>query len=613
MATGKKFSNTFVWIILALLIVGLAGFGATNLSGTVRTVGHVGDQVISVDDYARELQREIRAVEAQTGSPLLMDQVQQMGLDRAVLARLVALASLDNEVAELGISIGDRNLQSEIVSISGFHNASGEFDQETYRFALNQAGIGEVEFENDIRAETARTLVQGAIMAGVTMPPVMADTLVDYVAARRSFTWARLDGSTLDADVPAPSDADLQAYYDARPDQFTLPETKRLTYVLLTPEMMLDKVEVDDSAVRQLYDDRHDEYHTPERRLVERLVFADNTKAGDAMAQLEVGGTTFERLVQDRGLSLADIDLGDVSEADLGAVAAEIFAAGAGEVVGPLPTDLGPALFRINGTLAARTTNFENVEAELRDELAGDKARRLIEAQAQDIDDLLAGGATLQELTAEAGMTLGTIDWTRDASDGVAAYDAFRQAAEAVTDADFPSIGYLEDGGVFALRLDEVLAPRPEPIADARDRLIEGWTAEQITQGLQTHAEGLVATLATSGSFEEAGLTATTETALTRTAYLDGTPADFMNQVFGMDSGDLQVIASDGIVLVVRLDEVLPPQDNADVTAMRDAINEELSQSLSQALFEVFARDAQLRGSPQIDQRALNAVQASFR
>ncbi len=69
MAAGiKSFSKTFVWIILGLLIAGLAGFGATNLSGTVRTVATVGSQSISVDDYARDVQRVYYAGQVISGA-----------------------------------------------------------------------------------------------------------------------------------------------------------------------------------------------------------------------------------------------------------------------------------------------------------------------------------------------------------------------------------------------------------------------------------------------------------------------------------------------------------------------------------------------------------------
>ena len=61
---GKSISKTFVWVLLGLLFVGLAGFGATNLSGTIRTVGFAGNQTIGVDQFAREFQQELRAVQA---------------------------------------------------------------------------------------------------------------------------------------------------------------------------------------------------------------------------------------------------------------------------------------------------------------------------------------------------------------------------------------------------------------------------------------------------------------------------------------------------------------------------------------------------------------------
>ena len=63
----KNLSKTFVWILMGLLFVGLAGFGAINVSGTTRTLATVGDATVSVDDYARALQQEQRAIQAQSG------------------------------------------------------------------------------------------------------------------------------------------------------------------------------------------------------------------------------------------------------------------------------------------------------------------------------------------------------------------------------------------------------------------------------------------------------------------------------------------------------------------------------------------------------------------
>lgn len=613
MAAGmKNLSKTFVWILMGLLMLGLAGFGAVNLSGTVRTVAQVGDEVITVDAYARELQREIRAVEAQTGQPLQMSQARDLGLDQRALSRLVALAALDNEVAQLGISVGDENLQKEILRIQAFQGADGSFDREAYRFQLEQIGMTETEFEEDLRKETARTIVQGAIMNGVEMPAVLTDTLADYVLARRSFTVATLSQDALDAPVPEPTDADIQAFYEANTDRFTLPRTKKITYAVLSPAMLQDTVEVDEDALRRLYEQRKDQYQQPERRLVERLVYPSEAEATEAKAQLEVGGVDFEQLVRARELELSDVDLGDVTRDDLGEAADAVFAAEVGDVVGPLPSAFGPALFRVNGTLAAHNVTFDEAEPELREELAAERARRVIESQAEEYNDMLAGGATLEELAAETEMELGQIDWTTQSDEGLAAYDAFRSAAQAVGEGDFPEIGFLEDGSVFALRLDEELPPRPEPLAQARDRVIEAWKQEEIGKALLEKANTVVTGLAVDGDFTATGLPFRVENALTRTAFLDDVPADFMTQVFEMEPGELRVIPGQGAVFIVRLDEVLPPAETDEQRQMKDAVAAQLNQALAQNIFDAYVRDAQTRARPTLDQRALNAVQANF-
>ncbi len=605
-------SKTAVWILMGLLFVGLAGFGATNLSGTVRTIGKAGDQTISANDYFREIQQEMRGIESQTGQPMTMEQARVLGLEQRALTRLLTVAALDHETAQMGLSIGDENLQEEILRIPAFRGLNGEFDREAYRFTLQQAGLSEGEFEDDLRAESARTLVQGAVLAGVSMPGQMTDTLVDFILARRSFTWATVTEDALETPIPAPSDADLQTYYDDNVAAFTLPETKDITYVVLTPEMVLDEIEVDEDALRALFAEREQQYQQPERRLVERLVFADENTAASAMAQLEVGGSNFDLLVEDRGLSLADVDMGDVTIEALGAAGQAVFAAEINDIVGPLPSDLGPALFRINGVLSARVTTFEQARNELRDELAADRARRVIETLSQDIDDLLAGGATLEELAQETDMDLGQIDWSVESFEGIAAYSAFRDAAAAVTMDDFAEVEFLEDGGIFALELRGTLPPRPEPFEDARDRVAAGWEQQAIEAALQAQTTSVVASLATGGDFVAAGLTPREEIGLTRSAFIEGTPPGLINTVFEMEPGNVEVIAAGGRVFVVQLHEILPPADTPDAAQLRAAFANQLDQSLASEVFDVFARDVQLRARPQVDQRAVDAVLNSF-
>ena len=609
---GFSFSKTAVWALMALLILGLGGFGAINLSGNLRSIGNVGDKSISVDQYARQLQQEIRAIEAQTGESLSFARAQEMGLDRAVLQRIVRNRALDHEADEMGLSIGDATLRDEIVAISAFQGIDGNFDREGYRFALQQSGMSEAEFERSIREEAARGLLQRAILGGVSMPDTYARTLVDYVAEQRSFTWARLSESDLDTPVAAPTEEELQAYYDANTDDFMLPASKSITYAWLRPEDLLDEIEVPEEELRAEYDARSDEYDQPERRLVERLVFANEEAATQAAAALEVDGTTFEALVEERGLALADVDMGDVAKSDLDAAGDAVFGAQSGDIVGPLPTSLGPALFRVNAVLPAQNVPFEEAREVLEETLAISRATRAVEARAQEIDDRLAGGATLEDLAEETKMNLGTIDWTQESSEGIAAYGAFREAAASLSADAFPQIDQLEDGGVFAMRLDETKPERPEPFEQARDAVETAWRNAQIVEALTAKAESLTGTLAEAEGFVAAGLTPQLGEGLTRSSYVDGTPDDFMDQVFDLEEGGVAVLPARDSVVVLRLDAVTPAGEDDQTQALMDRLSQQLDQALAQGLFDIYSNAVMRDADPQIDQRAVSAVHVNF-
>ncbi|QYX58372.1 peptidyl-prolyl cis-trans isomerase [Roseovarius sp. SCSIO 43702] len=614
MASGNSLSKTAVWILMGLLILGLGGFGITNLSGTVRTVGSVGDTEITVEDYARALRDELAATEAEDGGRMSFTQAQADGLPDRVLAQLIAVAALEDETDRIGISVGDANLREEILNIRAFQGPGGEFNRDAYRFALEQAGLNEAQFEEDVRTETARTLLQGAVLAGVRAPDAYADTVLNYLGERRDISWVVLDRGDLSTGLPDPTEDDLRTYHQSHLPDFTTPETKSITYALLTPEMILDTVEVSEESLRDAYEAREAEFNQPERRLVERLVFPDEAAAEEARAALEAGETTFEDLVEARGLTLSDIDIGDVSRSELGDAGEAVFSTEPGEIAGPAPSPVGPALYRVNGVLTAQQTPFEEAEPMLRDELAQDRARRVIDDRIETIDDLLAGGATLEDLARDTDMELGQIDWHEGVSDGIGAYEDFRAAARTLSEGDYPEIETLEDGGIFAMRLDGVNEPRIQPVEEVRDRLTAAWRDDAVTRALRAEVEPQVDELASGTDFAELGYS-DVETAqdITRQGFDAATPPQFIDAVFGMTEGDARLLDGEGRVFLIRLDKVSPPDTSSDdLATLRRLLANQAANSLSQDLFQALTTDIRMRAGVTIDQSALNAVHANF-
>jgi peptidyl-prolyl cis-trans isomerase D len=613
-SAGKSLSRLFVWIILGLLFVALAGFGIGSFGGGASRVGTVGDAEITAQDYARALQNEIRAQIAQTGQPVNLSDLRAQGLDEAVLQALVARAALANEAAAMGLSVGDAEVARAIQGIEAFQGVDGSFDRESYEFVLGQEGLGPREFEEDVREDTARALLQSAVVGGIRPPAAYAEAIAAFQGETRDLSVLTLSEADLADPVPAPTPEDLAAYYDENPDRFERPEARRITYAWVTPTAMMDGVEVDENTLRRLYEDRIDLYRQPERRLLERLAFGSEADAQAAFDAIAAGETDFDTLVAERDLTLDDVDLGEVDRGDLPAGAAEvIFADTEAEILGPLPSSLGPALYRVNAVLEATETPFEEARDDLREELADEAARRAIADMREEIDDLLASGATLEELAETTEMTLGRIDFTAASEDGIAAYEAFRAAAADIGEGDFPEVLDLSDGGIFALRLDEIVPPAVPPLAEIEQEVAAAWRVTEVRTALAQRAEDLVAQITTGAALEELG-EVTQERLIRRQDTIPGLPPTLVAQAFGLEApGDVVAIPGAQTAHVVRLDAVNPAnRAGADTAALVQFVNQAVAQSLAQDIFESYGRALQADAGISLDQSVINAVHSQF-
>ncbi|RYH03033.1 peptidylprolyl isomerase [Salipiger sp. IMCC34102] len=614
MAETKKKSTRFsVWVILILLFVGLLGFGTGGFSGSVQRLGMAGDTEIRLNAYTAALNDQLRSLEAQTGSRVPFQQAQQAGLDRQVLGQVVTQATLDNEAARLGLSIGDARVADEVVATPTFQNLSGSFDRETYRRALSNAGFTEADYEDTLRADIARTLLQGAVIGGVDMPSVYTDTLVSFLGETRDLVLAPVTADDLTAPVRGPSANDLRSFYEENPDLFTAPEMRQITYVMLTPAMLADEVEIDDAQVEALYEQRIEEFQQPERRLVERLVLSDAEAAEAARTALDAGETTFDALVEERGLTLSQVDLGDVAIDDLGPAGETVFAAEPGDVAGPVETSLGPALFRVNAVLAAEETPLEEAAPALRQELATDQARRVINQSAEQINDLIAGGAALEDLADRTELTLDSASFSVDSTEGPAAYENFRTAIQEAEQGAYPELMELEDGGIFALRLDAVTPPELRPIPQVREELGQAWRAEAERQAIIDRAEELAGEITAETDLATLGLEPLTQTGLTRGSFVEGTPQDFMQTVFEMQPDEVRALPTSDGAVIVRLDQVTEADtDSERMSAQAQSITEQVNAGLAQDLYAAYADRVRARTDVVIDQAAVNAVNAQM-
>lgn len=607
---SKKGHAVLSGVLLAMIVGGLGGYGVTNFGGGVTKIGSVGDREITVDDYARAMRQQANQLSQQFGMQLTPEQLQAFGLDRQVLQSLISRAALDNEAARIGLSAGDDVVKSQLAANTAFQGATGGFDANTYRMVLQQNGLTESSYESALRSDIARSLLQGAVSGGMVSPAPLTGAIFGWAGEKRGFTLLRLTAASLPAPLPAPTDAEVQAWYDAHLADYTRPEAKRISYAALLPADLAPTMQIPEDELKAAYEARKDQYVIPEKRLVERLVFGTEDEAKAAMDRLDKGEVTFDALVAERGLALTDIDLGDVSKAQLGAAGEAVFALQAPGVVGPLASDLGPALFRMNAILAAQETTFDQARPALLKEAQETAARKEVSARAEVIDDALAGGATMEDLAKEQGMTLATTDYApgADDNDAIAADSAFQEAAAKLAEGDFPEAVVTADGGIIVMQLVETVPPTPRPLDSVKDKVTAAVAADALARALTARADEVLAAVKGGASLTSQGITERTA-AIDRQGQIKDAPPAVLETVFKLTQDEVQVVASGDFVALVQLNAILPASD-ADETgkALHEAISANAARALSNDLFDLYTTALTAEAGITLDQSAISAV-----
>jgi peptidyl-prolyl cis-trans isomerase D len=303
-----------------------------------------------------------------------------------------------------------------------------------------------------------------------------------------------------------------------------------------------------------------------------------------------------------------------VSKANLGAAGDAVFALTAPGVVGPLDTDFGPALFSVTKIVPAEETSFEDAKADLETEGKLDRARRIVADKSGEIEDLLASGETLESVAKKMGMELASIDYSKDSSGGITGYEAFRKAAEAVTADDFPELAQLDDGGVFALRLDSIAPPTLRPLDEVREDAAKAWTADETHKRLVALATTIKGEVDAGGSLSKRGLVTTFYSRFARTGHIDAAPAEVVTAAFATPKGMADAVDAEGRVFVLQVTDVHASDAKADeVRQLSDAIAEQARQSLSRDIFSLYAQAVQTEAGLTIDENAIAAINAQVR
>ncbi|MBV8888652.1 MAG: SurA N-terminal domain-containing protein [Alphaproteobacteria bacterium] len=587
-AIRTRAGGIIVKSLFALLILSFGFWGIYTRSPYFQdkspdtVIATVGDQSIRADEMQADLQRALERLSQRFGGAIDLQQAKQLGIVDTILRQLVERRLIDEEVRRMQLDVSDDVIRSIISGNPNLRGPDGRFDPAMFQQLLMMNRMTEDQFVARMRRDVPANDLLHAVVAGAAMPQPIADVLYRYRNEKRvaDLVAFPLSGIT---DAGQPSDADLSAFYDAHPDLFRTPEYRGFTLVSLSPADLEKGIEVPEDKLRAEYDQRKDEFETPERRDVQQILAPSKEKAEEAAAALAGGEDWNEVATKIAGMDPDAIDLGLLKRSELPSQLGDIaFEQPLNTPSEPVETPLGWHILRVVKIDPAATQSFDQVKAQLAAELAREDAVDQVYKVANQVDDALAGGASLADVAVKFNLKateVAAVDVNDQDPEGkpvalpVSAPEVLKIGFGA-NEGETTRVTETQDNAVFALHVDKLTPPRLKPLDEVKDQAAAAWQREKRSQLAKDKAQALAGAVKPDDPLAveaaKQGLTVATTSPLgrqpDREAKTPIAPA-LVAKLFQAKIGDVVTVSDETGAYVAQLKEVQAPEAPAEAAA----------------------------------------------
>jgi peptidyl-prolyl cis-trans isomerase D len=618
----KASSNLIGKIVMAAVVgfliisFGIWGIGDIFRGFGVSTVAKVGRSELSVEQFRTRYNEQLQQFGRQIGRPVTPALAQTLGLEQQVLSQTIADMALDERARQLRLSLSNDDIAKQIASNPAFRGPNGQFDQATFLYRLHEAGYTEQRFVSEMRREALRHQIVAAVGSGLTPPKVTAEVLDNFRGEERSIDYVQLDASKA-GEVPTSTPEELATYFEAHKFAFRAPEFRKIQLLTVSQPEIAGTLEVSEEDAKRIYQDRISRYGTPERRHVTQISFANADDAKRASERL-AGGLSFEDLAKEPDIADRVVDLGTVSKSDIidPAVANAAFSLAEGAVSGPVTGRFGTVMLRVAKIEPASIRPFADVEADLKRDIAAERAKDEANKIRDKIEEELGGGARLEEIAQKLKLKLRTIE----------AVDRSGRTPEGEQIADLPpgvdvinsafgaEVGGENDalqlpaGGFVWYDVINVTPSRERSLDEIKDKVEARFREDEIAKRLDAKTAELLGKIKSGTSLADVaaaeGLTVETKLGLKRQG--SQMPPRVINEVFRLakdQAGSAVGERADDRVIFRVTDIKIPPFDpNSETTAK---IIDQLKGAYSQDILSQYVTRLENDIGTDINQKAL--------
>ncbi|MDZ7644069.1 MAG: SurA N-terminal domain-containing protein [Woeseiaceae bacterium] len=404
-----RFTGGFAIAILALLCVPFVFFGINYDFTGSNSVAEVNGEEIPMVAFDNAYRQQL-ANYSEMGE--LPDQLRAL-LKESVLNNLVWDAAVQQYLAEANYRISDEMITRAIHNAPQFQ-VDGQFSRDNYYAWLAERGLQAPVFEANQRFGLRENQLQRGIGATAFVTPAEYRRYLNLYREQREVSIATFDIDAI-AETVEVSDEDVQTYYDERPEQFLSPESVDFRYLELRRDELRAQVDLTEEEIQAYYEEASGRFLQDEQRRARHILipFGDDEAAAreqaTAIAERARAGEPFADLARDYSADSGTADEGG----DLGmmlhsqmddALGDAVFSMRQGEIAGPVRSDFGFHVVKLEEVREGGPLPLAQVRAELERELRAEKAADLWADAERALSDALFDADNIEGMAAETGL-----------------------------------------------------------------------------------------------------------------------------------------------------------------------------------------------------------------
>ncbi len=580
-AMKNKAATWVVRILAVLLIISFAAWGVEDMirvTGLPTDVAEVGATKITANEFGAAFRRQVENLRRTLGPDVNSEQARDLGVAESTLEGLISQRLLDLYAEENGILVGDDQVVRQLHAEPAFHGPDGSFDRMMFESALNRLGIPEQRYVADVRQQIKMSHLTGVLRTASPAPGPLVRALYHFRNDKRIARFVEIDRPS-ESTLAPPGDSTLTDFHKENAAAFTAPERRDLTALYLDPKDIAAEIEPAEEDLRTEYEDRLDRLSVPERRRISQVVVSDEATARRALDALRSGRDIAEVAAAVAGMDRDAVALGLLAKADLPQdIADAAFALQANTPSEPVRSPVGWHILLVDRIEPGRTPDFAEVRAKIRGDIAREQAVDALVKLANQVEDALAGGASIEEVAGQVNAKLLKFRAVErsgrsvagDPKDGLLVLRRFLDAAFETGDAQTSDLIETSEGGYFLARVDRVTPPALEPFDRVRGRVAAAWRFDRLNAAAKGRADKLLGEVKAGRGLDtaarEIGLSVKTSSPFTRFDRGRSTPlpASLAAALFRAKPGEAALGATEKGFAVAVLDRIEPANPSAD-------------------------------------------------